>query len=449
MSSLRDEVDILNNSVSGQSSNSNSYVNVSSGGSCNTSTTNKIPSFVHKEQWQIILGQDASISELRNAIERCKELVIETAECSPDRKWLVRHLVELRFRVREIEDLILDPQSSGPTFKVILGHHFVTRTIKNLPTCRQYCDHCSGIIWSVIQASYICSDCLFCVHHKCLKHILRVCAHIIASERKYPINNICPEIGLGPQLYKCAECQTLLDFKSSYTDARICDYSGLYYCSTCHWNDQSIIPSRIIHNWDFAMRKVCRASLQEISILLEKPCINLEQHNPRLFNFVQKLNHIKKLREDLLHMRKYLTECRTATEGKLLDTNIGAKHHLIYYPEMYSISDLLAIENGTMPDSLNKTHSIFEKHIRACEVCYGKGYHCEICGNNEIIFPFDDAAVPCNKCNSIYHRVCWIRKNMTCPKCIRLEKRRSLQEIATEAVKPSSVSFEKNSSDEI
>lgn len=40
------------------------------------------------------------------------------------------------------------------------------------------------------------------------------------------------------------------------SEARQCDYTGLYYCSSCHWNDQAVIPARVIHSWDFEARKV-------------------------------------------------------------------------------------------------------------------------------------------------------------------------------------------------
>lgn len=96
--------------------------------------------------------------------------------------------------------------------KVILGHHFIARNSKTTPKTRQYCDHCTGVIWSVVQASYICIDCGFSVHHKCIESVVRVCAHIITSERKEPYNEICPETGLAFQAYKCAECQTSLSF---------------------------------------------------------------------------------------------------------------------------------------------------------------------------------------------------------------------------------------------
>lgn len=63
-----------------------------------------------------------------------------------------------------------------------------------------------------MQASYICSDCNYCVHHKCINSVSRVCAHIAASENKEPIWDICPEDGLAAQKYKCDECDTSLSF---------------------------------------------------------------------------------------------------------------------------------------------------------------------------------------------------------------------------------------------
>lgn len=96
--------------------------------------------------------------------------------------------------------------------QVILGHHFVDYQAKSIPTTKQHCDNCTGIIWSVVQASYICIDCNFCVHHKCVTNVIRVCANVVASERKEPLDEICPENGLSFQQYKCAECTHSLSF---------------------------------------------------------------------------------------------------------------------------------------------------------------------------------------------------------------------------------------------
>lgn len=412
--------------------NTNNSVTASSSGEDGSEKSQAIPNALIKEEWQLILGQEASIAELKSAIERCKALVLESDECTMERKWLVRHLVELRFRLKELEDSIEDPSiiETLPV-KVILGHHFVTRSVRSLPTVRTYCDHCTGIIWSVVQSSYSCTDCGYITHTKCIDKIFRVCAHVIVSDRKYSIQDICPEIGLAAQCYKCAECQTPLNFKGSWVEPRLCDYTGLFYCPSCHWNDTSVVPARVIHNWDFTTRKVSRASLQEINLFLDKAVVNLEEINPKLFVFLQKLNAIKKRRENLVFMRKYLSECRIAVEIKLLDNETGSRRHLIQYSNFFSISDLLEAESGMLIDYLNKIFDKFENHIRNCDICYGKGYICEICTNDEVIFPFDDGCIYCNKCNSIYHRVCWTRYNSVCKKCTRLEERKQMENVQT------------------
>ncbi|XP_055382631.1 differentially expressed in FDCP 8 homolog isoform X2 [Condylostylus longicornis] len=387
-----------------------------------------IPATLIKEQWQLVLGHEASLNELEIAIEKCKVLVMETEECTEERKWLVRHLVELRFHYKELLEASNDSKIVYPEKKVLLGHHFTVRQSRGLPQGRQYCDHCTGIVWSVVQSSYICSDCGFVVHQKCIDNVIRICAHVKLSERKFPILEICPEIGLAAQNYKCAECQTPLTFNNYWLEPRLCDYSGLFYCPTCHWNDYILIPARVVHNWDFSSRKVCRASFQEITLTIDKPLIKLEEMNPKLFHFLQKLGTIKKIRENLQFMRKYLSECRISCEEKLIDHNIGNKRHLIQTPDVYSLADLIQAESGDLLDFLNKLFDTFDKHIRNCEICSGKAYICEICNNKEVLYPYDDGCIHCTKCNSITHRACWIRKNSICLKCTRLEERKNLLE---------------------
>ncbi|XP_053955411.1 differentially expressed in FDCP 8 homolog isoform X2 [Anastrepha ludens] len=395
-----------------------------------------IPASLVKEQWRLIFTSDANVQDLEAAIAHCRDLVMLTDECSEERRWLVRHLVDLRYSLKELESAQTDPLEVPPQVKTVVGHHFHVQRSGHIGT-RQYCDHCSGIIWRMIQACYVCSDCSFLAHQKCVDSVVRICAHVIASERCYPIDEICPEIGLAAQRYKCVECGTLLNFKNSWIEPRLCDYSGLYYCPNCHWNDNSIIPARVVHNWDFTQHKVSRAALQEISLFCDKPLIKLEEANPKLFVFLEKLGNIKKMRQNLFYMRKYLLECRTAAEEKFLDKQISAqltndntgvsdsRCHLIQSTEFYSINDLELIEKSILIEYLQKLFNAFDQHIRNCEICRAKAYICEICGNNEVIFPFDDGCIMCDKCNSIYHRVCMTRKNMICPKCLRLQERKN------------------------
>lgn len=55
------------------------------------------------------LSKEASADELEQAIARCRELVLESEQCSVERKWLVRHLIELRLRLQECCDALTDP----------------------------------------------------------------------------------------------------------------------------------------------------------------------------------------------------------------------------------------------------------------------------------------------------------------------------------------------------
>ncbi|XP_073838076.1 differentially expressed in FDCP 8 homolog isoform X2 [Musca autumnalis] len=396
-----------------------------------------IPASLVKEQWRLIFNSEASVQDLQEAINHCKDLVLISEENSEERRWLVRHLVDLRYSLEELQEAQRDKLEVGPTLKTVVGHHFVARQrgigkSLPLPTQRNFCDYCTGIIWSVVQASYICTDCRYMAHQKCVDSVTRVCAHVVASERQYPILEICPEIGLAAQQYKCMECRTLLNCKNSWIEPRLCDYTGLYFCPSCHWNDQSVIPARVVHNWDFLPRKVSRSALQEIHLFLDKPLIRLEEANPKLFVFLEKLASLKKLRQNLVYMRKYLSECRQAIEDKLLDTQIGHRRYLIQSNELYSINDLEQTENGVLADYLHKVFNCFDKHIRGCSMCMAKAYICEICSNVEVIFPFDDGCIICETCNSIYHRVCMTRKNMICPKCVRLQERRLQRERSIE-----------------
>ena len=73
---------------------------------------------------------------------------------------------------------------------------------------------------------------------------------------------VCPEKGLTDQHFRCDNCNRAFN-QPPLAEARLCDYSGLYYCSECHQNGLSIIPARVLHNWDFTPRKVCFCVLRE------------------------------------------------------------------------------------------------------------------------------------------------------------------------------------------
>lgn len=169
-------------------------------------------------------------------------------------------------------------------------------------------------------------------------------------------------------MYRCAECEIQLMNKQFYLEPRLCHYSGLFYCKSCHWNDYSIIPANIIRNWDFSQRLVSRQSLQEINLFYERPVIRLEEINQKLFVFVQKLGTIRQKRKSLIEMKRYLDVCKFALQEKIIDTVAGNRRYIVQSTEFYSIYDLVNVENSSLIDYLQVLFTKFKSHIMNCEV---------------------------------------------------------------------------------
>ena len=137
---------------------------------------------------------------------------------------------------------------------------------------------------------------------------------------------------------------------------QLCDYSGQYYCGDCHWGDSSVIPARVLHNWDLGLKPVSRASKQYLKLMRKKPIINVEAINPQLFSFIDELAMAKvqnlydihvelltmfflfqqRLRNDVLLMKEYLMSCKEALESKLLRL-LEDRQHFVENATHYTI----------------------------------------------------------------------------------------------------------------
>lgn len=386
-----------------------------------------VPFSLKSVENMLSLSKGSCEEDLKDMIEKCKQMVLESAECSDERKWLVRRLIELRLRAQELRET---SQDNFLETQVILGHHLVPQKYYITTSGPVYCDHCSGAIWTMLQSWYMCSDCKFCCHWKCLNNICRVCVHVIASEAGgYTYTkDICPEQGLSGQGYRCAECKAKITFDSAWVEPRLCDYSGLYYCQRCHWNTAMVIPARVIRNWDMEPRLVSRAAAQLLTLLEDRSVLLLEELNPKLFTLVLDLSLVKRMREEMQMMKRYLVLCPEAN-NQGLPWKIGIRTHMIENSGNYSIKDLVDLNNGTLLEEIHAAYDTMHAHItEQCELCKARGHLCEICGNDEIIYPWDASSISCHQCSAVHHRACWSKRNHCCPRCARLQKRRALQD---------------------
>jgi len=184
-----------------------------------------------------------------------------------------------------------------------------------------------------------------------------------------------------------------------------------------------VIPARVLHNWDFEPRKVCRASKQFLQLMKRKAVINVDIINPMLFTFVEELRLVKKLREDILIMKTYFLSCKAALKSKLL-LQLSPRQHFVDSAEIYSLQDLCDTQSGVLFEFLNTVHSNFMKHIKEeCQACQGKGFICELCNSTDVIYSFDANTTVCSVCSIVLHTECYYKKDQTCPKCQRLSEK--------------------------
>ncbi|KAE8608545.1 hypothetical protein XENTR_v10011528 [Xenopus tropicalis] len=303
----------------------------------------------------------SDIQQLRQAIEECKQEILELPEHSDRQKDAVVRLIHLRLKLQELND----PLEDEPNLRILLEHRFYKEKSKSV---KHLCDKCSTFIWGLIQTWYTCTGCSYRCHSKCLNLITKPCVRSKVSHQAEYELSICPEAGLDSQDYRCAECRTPISLRSVPSEARQCDYTGQYYCISCHWNDIAVIPARAIHNWDFEPHKVSRCSMRYLALMLGRPVLKLREINPLLFNYVEELVEIRKLRQDILLMKPYFITCKEAMEARLL-LQLQDRQHFVENDDMYSLQDLLDISSGRLGCSLTEIHTTFAKHIKLdCEV---------------------------------------------------------------------------------
>ncbi|KAG8558729.1 hypothetical protein GDO81_017126 [Engystomops pustulosus] len=129
------------------------------------------------------------------------------------------------------------------------------------------------------------------------------------------LTTLALERGLTAQSFKCAGCQRPIGLTSE--KAKVCSYSGWYYCSSCHVDDGFIIPARLVHNWDTSKHKVSKQAKEFLEYVYEEPLIDVQQENPLLYRHVDALAQIVRLRQQLKSLRAYLFSCRAVVAEDL------------------------------------------------------------------------------------------------------------------------------------
>ncbi|XP_061234373.1 pleckstrin homology domain-containing family M member 3 isoform X3 [Neopsephotus bourkii] len=226
------------------------------------------------------------------------------------------------------------------------------------------------------------------------------------------------ERGLTVQSFKCAGCQRSIGLSNG--KAKVCSYSGWYYCSTCHVDDTFLIPARLVHNWDTSKYKVSKQAKEFLEYVYEEPLIDIQQENPMLYKHAEPLATVVRLRQQLKSLRAYLFSCRAAV-AEDLRRRIFPREYLLQQIHLYSLADLQQVIEGKLAPFLGKVIKFATSHVYSCSLCSQKGFICEICNNGEILYPFEDISTSrCESCGAVFHSECKV-KAVPCPRCVRKE----------------------------
>ncbi|XP_071998598.1 run domain Beclin-1-interacting and cysteine-rich domain-containing protein isoform X4 [Engystomops pustulosus] len=228
------------------------------------------------------------------------------------------------------------------------------------------------------------------------------------------------KIAVTKQNYRCAGCGIRIE-PDYIKRLRYCEYLGKYFCQCCHENAQSVIPGRILRKWDFSKYYVSNFSKDLLTKIWSDPLFNLHDINNAMYKKVKALEQVRLLRIQLMHLKNMFKTCRLA-KG-ILELFDSVPGHLTEDLHLFSLNDLVAIKKGELAPRLKELVRLGTLHVDKCMLCQAKGFICEFCQSDVIIFPFElTKCRRCEDCKACYHKHCF--RSDHCPKCERLRARR-------------------------
>ncbi|GCC30322.1 hypothetical protein chiPu_0008770 [Chiloscyllium punctatum] len=166
--------------------------------------------------------------------------------------------------------------------------------------------------------------------------------------------------------------------------------------------------------------KVSKQAKEFLEYISEEPLIDIRQDNPHLYEHVEALATVLRLRQQLKSLRAYLFSCR-ASVAEDLRRRIFPREYILQHVHLYSLADLQQVFEGKLAPFLMKINKFASAHVYNCSLCSQKGFICEICNNGQIIYPFEGTATKrCEICGAVFHAECKSR-SVPCPRCVHRE----------------------------
>ncbi|XP_063156577.1 pleckstrin homology domain-containing family M member 1 isoform X2 [Candoia aspera] len=322
------------------------------------------------------------------------------------------------FGIETIQDILPDVSLGGPAFfKIITSKAVLKLRAENAEEAADWRDLVRQVLMfylEMAEEALTLGGNLDGNSQAILKNTVKENGYLLQYLVAIPM-----EKGLDCQSFICAGCSRQIGF--SFVKPKLCSFTGLYYCDNCHQDEESVIPSRLIHNWDLSRYPVCCQALKFLAQIQNQPLINLKLVNETLYDHVDQMSQIYKSREQLKLLGDYLVLCRSGAL-KEISKRLDHRHYLLECPHKYSVADLRQIADGVFEAFLQLLIQFASHHVYSCDLCTQRGFICQICNKNDIIFPFEfDTTTRCSECKTVFHSRCQANVGF-CPRCVRRQK---------------------------
>lgn len=336
-----------------------------------------------------------------------------------------RKFLQLNYPIEETRDVVPDVSLGGPAFfKLLTVRDTLRLRAEDAAEARSWRDLIRGALDSYLESGDDGgSEEPALVHAGVTGNLHRLVQHRLKEDGALLVHlcTVPSEKGLDTQSFKCAGCPQQIG--PSRGRARLCEFSGQYYCDSCHHGDTTIIPSRMVHNWDLNQREVSKKALQLMAQVEQEPLLNLEQLNPELVTHSMSMAQAHNLRQRLRLFGDYLLTCRSGAYKKL-QARMEQRTYLLESSHLYSVVDLRQIAEDEYTVYLMTLLQFASNHVFHCDLCMQRGFICQICHANDTIFPFQfDTTTRCKDCKAVFHSACKA-PGRPCPRCERMKKYR-------------------------
>ena len=213
-------------------------------------------------------------------------------------------------------------------------------------------------------------------------------------------------ISLKEQNYQCYICYKRFPNFFGIPTERIfwCSYYMRYICKNCIDEEYSIIPYFVLEKWcfeKFSISKKAKAILKE---WYDKPIVYFKKYDKLLkkISTLNKVIEIKKVINNIFDIMK----CEN--KFQFIKDNLGEYEHIALKEYLFSMRDLVEINQKTFIRKMKIFKNIFVRHISGeCPKCKFEGETCAKCGRAEKIFFYDtDKVFFCKICRKSFHKKC-------------------------------------------